>query len=123
MSERRVAAVTETVRDDRMDVTPHESRNVLAFLVAALPLSHSCAPGCCRGRGRFARLLLCASQLVAARGSLPGSADVAVAGSDAARRRAAGFLVQRGHVRGGHVLAVHQHPYFRRSARLDRLAV
>ena len=32
MSERRVAAVTETVRDDRMDVTPRESRNVLAFL-------------------------------------------------------------------------------------------
>ena len=35
MSERRVAAVTETMRDDCMDVTPRESRNVLAFLGAA----------------------------------------------------------------------------------------
>ena len=34
MSERRVAAVTEAVRDDRMDVTPRESRNVLAILGA-----------------------------------------------------------------------------------------
>jgi apolipoprotein N-acyltransferase len=32
MNERRVAAVTGTIRDDRMDVTPNESRGLLALL-------------------------------------------------------------------------------------------
>jgi apolipoprotein N-acyltransferase len=39
MSERRVAAVTDTIRDNRVGVTPNESRSVLAFL------SHDAARG------------------------------------------------------------------------------
>ncbi len=36
MSERRVAAVTETMRDDRVDVTPRESSSFLTFLSSTL---------------------------------------------------------------------------------------
>ena len=36
MSERRVAAVTETMRDDRVDVTPRESSSFLTFISSTL---------------------------------------------------------------------------------------
>src|SRR3984893_1341642 len=36
MSERRVAAVTETMRDDRVDVTPRESSSFVTFLSSTL---------------------------------------------------------------------------------------